>query len=250
MFGTDITAAGKRRFPNWRHRHVSAGDKARFGPGPVSVGIAVALCASPGAAAATADPADLCVEAAHHAAGRTGVPVDVLLAISLTETGRQGKPWPWTVNMQGAGRWFTTRQEAFAFAEAGRNSGARNFDIGCFQINYRWHGENFASIDAMFDPRQNALYAAEFLQALHRETGTWSAAAGAFHSRTEVHATRYRMAFEANLATVAGQPRPDPAASIRQDAPVIVARANAFPLLRQTETAGALGSLVPLGSGG
>ena len=30
--------------------------------------------------------------------------------------------------------------------------GQPSFDVGCFQLNYKWHGEHFASIDQMFEP--------------------------------------------------------------------------------------------------
>ena len=50
------------------------------------------------------------------------------------------------------------------------------------QINYRWHGRAFPSLDAMFDPEYTATYAAQFLRTLYEERGSWSAAAGAYHS--------------------------------------------------------------------
>ena len=52
------------------------------------------------------------------------------------------------------------------------------------QINYRWHGHAFPSLEAMFDPEWTATYAAQFLRTLYEERGDWSAAAGAYHSLT------------------------------------------------------------------
>ena len=99
---------------------------------------------------------DICLRAGQTAARRAGVPEPVLLAITLTETGRvmngRHRPWPWTVNMEGVGKWFDTREEALAYVRAHHARGARSYDVGCFQINYRWHGQAFASIEAMFDP--------------------------------------------------------------------------------------------------
>jgi hypothetical protein len=161
-------------------------------------------------AAWASDPADLCRAAVASAAAETGVPRDVLLAISLTETGRgQGgrlQPWPWTVNAAGVGHWFPDRASAMRFAEAELAAGRTSFDVGCFQINVRWHGEAFASLDAMFDPSTNAGYAARFLSDLAREGGGWSAAAGAYHSRTAALAERYRTRFDAILADLADAP--------------------------------------------
>lgn len=140
-----------------------------------------------------------CERVAEEAAQQSGVPVSVLKAISLTETGRKlgGKlrPWPWTVNMEGAGHWFDTLDEARAFVFDEFKRGARSFDVGCFQINYKWHNQAFSSIDEMFDPLANALYAARFLTELYGEKGSWEGAAGAYHSRTKEFADRYSQRF-------------------------------------------------------
>ena len=217
-------------------------------------GAVIAILASafhPGPAWA-ANGAELCDQAARYASERTGVPLDVLRAITRTETGRKASgstpdPWPWTVNMEGVGKWFDTRADALRFAELFHERGARSFDVGCFQINYRWHGNAFGSIDEMFDPKANALYAARFLLRLHARTGDWSKAAGAYHSGTQVYAARYRKRFDNIRGALA------PAVS----APVALARTaalrhNAFPLLTAggVGTPGRLGSLVPRTDGG
>ena len=209
--------------------------------------------ASPGSAAAD-DPAELCRDAARAAAARTGVPLAVLEAISLTETGRgsgaAARPWAWTVNMEGAGQWFDNLDGALSFAASGYQRGARSFDVGCFQLNYRWHGQNFASIEAMFEPRANALYAAEFLARLYRELGDWSAAAGAYHSRTEEYASRYRARFDRYHAEVLARGEDAPA----RTAPPQASRATLgliVPVSSENRGRGGhLGSLVPLGLGG
>lgn len=142
----------------------------------------------------------LCDLAAEAAAKENGVPLDVLMAISRVETGRSGEsgfqPWPWTVNMEGAGRWFETEDQARAHVFSHFKNGARSFDVGCFQINYKWHGAAFKSIDDMFDPELNAQYAAAFLNSLFLELGDWAAAAGAYHSRTPEFARTYTARFE------------------------------------------------------
>jgi len=214
----------------------------------------------------SADPSDLCIAVAQDAARLSGVPLSVLIAITQTETGRteggQTRPWPWTVNMEGEGHWFDTREEALAYANAQYARGARSFDVGCFQINYRWHGENFTTIDQMFDPLANATYAAQFLLRLHGETGDWSKAAGAFHSRTEEYATRYRARFDSLRSAAISAGADNGSYPVADAAPVQVARSdargqaallprtNTFPLLQPRDGARALGSLVPLTTGG
>jgi len=144
--------------------------------------------------------AEVCEWAAVKAAEEAGIPPEILGALTLTETGRRldgvVRPWAWSANAEGEGTWFDDPQSAVAFAEDRVAAGRPNIDIGCFQINYRWHGENFRSVAQMFDPLENARYAARFVRQLHDELGDWRRAAGAFHSRTTVHADRYLARFD------------------------------------------------------
>ncbi|WP_171097850.1 transglycosylase SLT domain-containing protein [Ruegeria sp. HKCCD7255] len=148
--------------------------------------------------------ASICDQAARHAAQAERVPLDILRAITRVETGRakdgQLIPWPWAVNVEGQGYWFGSEAEAKAYVFKIFKSGTRSFDVGCFQINYRWHGNAFRSIDAMFDPHENAEYAARFLKQLYAELGSWPAAAGAYHSRTPDLAQAYTSRFQTVLA--------------------------------------------------
>jgi len=204
----------------------------------VLFGAALAL-ARPGHA--TDDPATLCLDATAAAARATGVPHDILLAISLVETGRNARPWPWTVNVGGDGQWLDSAGAAEALITDRLAAGLTNIDVGCFQLNHRWHGAAFASVADMLDPYRNAIYAAGFLADHFQRTGDWASAAAAYHSATPEHAERYRARFEATLASLGGDralpgaPPPD--------------RTNGFPLL-VAGAAGARGSLVPAAPGG
>ncbi len=215
--------------------------------------IAVSLFGSP--RSVNANIADICDAAAVRAARSSGIPVDVLRAISLTETGRKREgsfePWPWTVNMEGKGVWFDTPDEALRYVEKHYDRGARSFDVGCFQINYRWHGNAFASIPDMFDPDQNAAYAARFLSELFEEFGDWSKAAGAYHSRTPKFADRYKARFNRIRASLDDVTEDHPIAAPNPTTQVIAAhpehnRVNSYPLLRMSQGEAGLGSLVSL----
>jgi hypothetical protein len=183
---------------------------------------ALALCAAlvlPAApAAATGEDHDalLCERAILNGARRGGVPPHVLHAVALTETGRKSgdrvRPYPWAINREGKGHWFETREEALAFAEASLAEGRKSFDVGCVQINYRWHGHAFPTLEDMFDPEWTATYAAQFLRTLYEERGDWSAAAGAYHSLTPDKAGVYRQRFDRLLAGL------DPAALTADEA--------------------------------
>lgn len=194
-------------------------------------------------------PGQICDQVARIASKKIGVPLPVLQAITRTETGRNQDgafgPWPWTVNMEGKGLWFETLDEARAFVFRNFKKGARSFDVGCFQINYKWHHQAFSSIDEMFDPEANAIYAAKFLRTLHQELGDWSEAAGAFHSRTPKFANRYRAIFEKHHKKVlAKSPSKATFANKNQQSETARIRVNNFPLLQHSGGTH-LGSLFP-----
>lgn len=197
---------------------------------------------------AASDPAALCHDAAIQAADRNGVPREVLLAITLTETGRsvagELQPWPWAINHAGEGAWHATEGEALAAIESLLVTGSRNFDVGCFQLNHRWHAGGFTSAADMIDPARNADYAARFLLDHYRETQDWGLAAAAYHSGTPEYASQYLARFEAILANISPASVQD--GTIAVAAADIPDRPNAYPLLLAGQS-GSVGSLVPLG---
>lgn len=201
----------------------------------------LALAAAP----ALASPETACDEAARRAAAEYGVPEAVMLAITRVETGRDLgaglTPWPWAVNMGGESYWPETRESAVSLAQSALDEGRKNMDIGCFQLNIRWHAQGFASLEEMFDPATNADYAARFLVRLHDETGSWIEAVAAYHSRSPDLAEAYVARVETILAAAepvaVGVPLSPPPA-----------RENLFPLL-QPGGARSPGSLVPGRSG-
>jgi hypothetical protein len=187
---------------------------------------------------ASLDASSLCLDAAARAARQTDVPQDVLLAITMVETGRGSRPWPWTVNLGGQGHWLDSADAAEALVSKALGEGVTNIDLGCFQLNYRWHGDAFGSVAEMLTPDANALYAAGFLAQHHAETGEWASAAAAYHSATPEHAERYRARFQSAWSAVKGNARAPDLATAMTD------RLNRFPLLLAGQS-GKGGSLVP-----
>ena len=190
---------------------------------------------------APSDPSLKCDYAAAQAAEVTGVPIDILLAITRVETGRgreEPHPWPWTINADGLGDWYETREAAVAAATTHLTDGTGTFDVGCFQLNIRWHGDQFESLSDMFDPMKNAAYAAAFLAQLYQESGDWSAAVSAYHSRTPELADRYLHKVKAVLSG------PDAPTDQGDDPQTLVERENPFPLLKAGGQ-GSAGSIVP-----
>ncbi len=155
------------------------------------------------AASAKADP---CSSAIERASRQTGVPAPLLHAIADLESGMQLRDrrvsWPWAVN-DGRPLMFRNRETALAHVETLLAAGRENVDIGCMQINWRWHGGAFGSPAALIEPTVNVLYAARYLAALRGELGSWAAAVSAYHSRREEAAAKYRCRVAVRLSSAA-----------------------------------------------
>jgi len=143
---------------------------------------------APGAFATSAQtlpPAEQCFVAAAAAERAYNAPAGILQAIALVETGRQGasgwEPWPWTINVDGDGRRYDDAISAMLAAETAVSAGS-SVDVGCFQVNLKWHGAR-ATTAALFDPFRSAEYAARYLTELRDVAGSWQGAAGYYHSR-------------------------------------------------------------------
>lgn len=139
---------------------------------------------------------DQCIQLAANAGAAEGLPDGLLPAISMVEAGRaDGKggvaPWPWTLNQGGKGMYFDTREEALAYLKQAVDSGVTNIDVGCMQLNWKWHSAAFASLEDMIDPAQNTAYAARFMDELHTRLGSWEMAASAYHSTDPARGARY-----------------------------------------------------------
>lgn len=131
-------------------------------------------------------------------ARRDGLPVEMLAAIAVVETGRKDPargtthPWPWTIDVGGVGRYFPTRAEAVAAVQALQAAGVASIDVGCMQVNLLAHPAAFRDVDGAFDPVANVRYAASFLRTLYRRDGSWGAAVAAYHSQTPSIGEPYR----------------------------------------------------------
>ncbi|HEU5046282.1 MAG TPA: lytic transglycosylase domain-containing protein [Rickettsiales bacterium] len=126
-----------------------------------------------------------------------GIPVHLLAAIASTESGRYNKeiglslPWPWTINVEGKGYFFDTKEQAIAAVRELQKRGFQSIDVGCMQVNLHHHPNAFASLDQAFDPAYNIAYAARFLKQNFNEEGSWRKATGDYHSRTPIFGEQY-----------------------------------------------------------
>ena len=147
--------------------------------------------------AATMAAAVDCETLAAQAGARAGIPNALLPSIARIESGKkQGelgvRAWPWTLNQAGKGMYFETRDDALAYLKKAVASGVTNIDVGCMQINYRWHGDQFGSLEEMMDPVLNTRYSAKFLSDLFRRHKSWEIATRHYHSPKEERGKWYQ----------------------------------------------------------
>lgn len=198
-----------------------------------------------------ADAAASCRAAISTAERERSVPAGLLQAIGRVESGRrdpvtgQFAPWPWTINAEGRGMFFPSREAAIAEVRQLQARGVRIIDIGCMQVNLHHHPNAFPTLEQAFDPLTNARYAARFLAELRVASGDWARAAGHYHSQTPERAEPYRMRVLAAWAGEQGRPPGDPAAEAALLARVAAGGSGPLSLANRADRA----QVIPLAPG-
>ena len=115
------------------------------------------------------------------------LPKHLLSSISRVEAGRKlsngnVRGWPWTLNHSGKGLFFETKEQALKYLRNAVNNGSTNIDVGCMQLNYKWHKIAFSTLSEMMDPNFNVQYAAKFAKELFARHGNWEDVIKHYHS--------------------------------------------------------------------
>jgi len=144
---------------------------------------------------------DICRAVAQYVEKTGNIPPQLLTALALTESGRNLKqadgsrrltPWPWTINANGRGFFLASKAEAIAKVRALQAQGIRSIDVGCMQVNLKYHAQAFNSLDEAFDPVLNATYAGQYLTSLFEQYRSWMNAVERYHSGTPKYYLKYR----------------------------------------------------------
>lgn len=146
---------------------------------------------------------EICSNAAQKAEKDFGIKQNLLQTIAMVESGRwnakQGKrtAWPWTVHANGKGYYFKSKTEAVAAVKAMQKKGINNIDVGCMQINLKYHGTAFKSLEEAFEPEKNVAYSATFLKKLYkRNKADWKKTAMHYHSKDWRKGVNYKNRLE------------------------------------------------------
>lgn len=156
------------------------------------------------------EPNSPCEQAGLDAEREYALPAGLLSAIGRVESGRWDAALgrviasPFAIDAAGQPRITDSKEAALQQTRALQQSGLRNIDVGCFQINLQSHPSAFSNLDQAFDPTANAQYAARFLSSLHTRLGSWEDAVAAYHSATPALGIPYRQLVYANWSTPEG----------------------------------------------
>ena len=132
------------------------------------------------------DKLKLCENTIESVELQTDIPKGLLLGIGKAEAIRKINNkyiiWPWTINHAGKSLFFDKKKQMtnYVFKNLKRND--FNIDVGCMQINIKWHKNNFKKISDMFEVNPNISYAASFLKQLKNKHGSWDKAIKHYHS--------------------------------------------------------------------
>ena len=183
----------------------------------------VLACQMPKAMAATTDDAfsinNICLAEARRAEIQHGIPEGLMQSITRVEAGRKTvtgeyMPWTWTLNDTGEGLFFDTRQAALDYLQVAVNAGDHSVDVGCMQVNTKWHMDGFFNLADMLDPVQNADYAASFLLDLFAAHQSWDGAVKHYHSSDPAKNVQYHSRVLGELETYLASRDGSPASAI------------------------------------
>lgn len=152
------------------------------------------------------EAADLCRLAIDKAEKTYGIKQNLLQTIASVESGRwnakkgERVAWPWTAHANGKGYFFSSKAEAVAAVKAMQERGITNIDVGCMQINLKYHGSAFSSLDEAFEPEKNTAYGASFLKKLYSSRKDWTKTAMHYHSKNWQKGTNYKNRLEKHFA--------------------------------------------------
>ncbi len=132
---------------------------------------------------------------------RAGIPDKVLYSIALTESKRNGKPWPWTINYAGRSFYFQDRESLHDAMKLLLANGKQNFDVGPMQIHWRYHSHLFQSTWDATDPFLNMVAGARILVDRFNQYGNWLKAIATYHSKTEHLGRIYLANFARNYSS-------------------------------------------------
>jgi hypothetical protein len=127
---------------------------------------------------------------------RHGVPPLILYGVALQESkllfGPHALPWPWTLNVRGAGLRYGSYPAAVAALRSCLAAGITRVDAGLMQVNWGYHSDKLQDPARALDPYPNLAVGANILRGHFDAAGDWYSAVGRYHAPADpARAARY-----------------------------------------------------------
>jgi hypothetical protein len=135
------------------------------------------------------------------------LPAGLLAAMAVVESGRNGIPYPWALNIAGQPVMAVDYADAARLLRERDGSIRRDIAIGCLQIHMAYHLLPFGAPEWALHPRYNVWYAAQFLRRLGERYGNWTAAIAHYHASDPSAQTVYLCRVAGQLQRIAPQTR-------------------------------------------
>ena len=118
---------------------------------------------------------------------RNNIPIVYFYALAAKESSAKfkdgsRKPWAFTINHKGESFYFKNKKGMMSKANSLLSDGNNVFDVGWFQVNWRWHKGRVKSIAHLAEPTINAQVAADIYLEQYRKYKDWNVAAGRYHN--------------------------------------------------------------------
>ncbi len=131
---------------------------------------------------------DYCTPYIQRAEKKYKIPRGLLQAIALVESGVNGRPWPWALNVGGNGIYPQTYEAAVKAMRGQDGKVRKDVAVGCMQVYLAYHGHKFSAPEWLLHPEYNVAYAAQLLRKLYRTHHNWTSAVAYYHASTNKRA--------------------------------------------------------------
>ena len=142
----------------------------------LATGIPASAQPTPSKPANYSENSGVCRQAIRDTERALRLPIGIMQAISMAH---------------GKGRFYPDKATAIAAVRKLQAGGLKNIDVGCMQVNLKYHPKAFSNLEAAFDPATNARYAAGLFARLRTANKSIMRAVAHYHSTTRARNRPY-----------------------------------------------------------
>lgn len=113
------------------------------------------------------------------------------MAVAVTESGLNGSPNPYAMNIAGRAYHAKSVNDMANVIASNWARGVRSIDVGCMQVNLMYHGDKFNQLTDLLHSPTNVEYGASYLIQLATSRGSWREGVMDYHNKTSAARRRW-----------------------------------------------------------